>query len=135
MRLTYISPDNFIRIDGIACSIPTPSNLPNGLHAIQLYDDGLEIEWFTRETGPSVTTTSSSLPSGFISNLIQTFNKYANKVIVFLDNNNNVQTSLTVKIVPKGKPYILVHDIDIPDEPIETWDVDFSDPDGYGEGD
>lgn len=36
------------------------------------------------------------------------------------------------KDVPAGLPFILVKEEDLPSEPQETWEVDFSQPDGYG---
>lgn len=37
--------------------------------------------------------------------------------------------------VPKGLPYKIINDTDIPIDSIyfEAWEADFSDPDGYGE--
>lgn len=37
------------------------------------------------------------------------------------------------KDVPTGVPYFIVEHTDLPTEPQETWEVDFSSPDGYGE--
>lgn len=34
--------------------------------------------------------------------------------------------------IPKSVPYISINPSEVPDEPIETWEVDFSDPDGFG---
>lgn len=34
--------------------------------------------------------------------------------------------------VPKGVPYVKLEQNEIPAEPPETWDIDFSSPDGYG---
>ena len=36
------------------------------------------------------------------------------------------------KDVPSGKPFIVVKPEELPNEPQETWEVDFSEPDGYG---
>lgn len=36
------------------------------------------------------------------------------------------------KDVPAGLPFIMVSSEELPDEPQETWEVDFSQPDGYG---
>lgn len=36
-------------------------------------------------------------------------------------------------IVPTGKPFLLVDSTNLPTEPQEAWEVDFSNPTGYGE--
>lgn len=36
------------------------------------------------------------------------------------------------KDVPAGIPFIIVSPNELPTEPQETWEVDFSEPDGYG---
>ena len=40
------------------------------------------------------------------------------------------------KDVPKNKPYLIVEDKDLPSDwsTSEAWEVDFSEPDGYGLG-
>ena len=37
------------------------------------------------------------------------------------------------KDVPVGVPYLILDASELPDAPQETWEVDFSNPDGYGE--
>ena len=37
------------------------------------------------------------------------------------------------KDVPTGIPFFIVDSEELPTEPQETWEVDFSNPDGYGE--
>lgn len=37
------------------------------------------------------------------------------------------------KDIPKGCPYIIVDREELPDAPVASWEVDFSNPDGYGE--
>lgn len=36
------------------------------------------------------------------------------------------------KDVPAGVPFVIVDSTELPDAPQETWEVDFSNPDGYG---
>lgn len=36
------------------------------------------------------------------------------------------------KDVPAGVPFVIVDSTEIPTAPQETWEVDFSNPDGYG---
>jgi hypothetical protein len=36
--------------------------------------------------------------------------------------------------IPLGVPYIALDVSEVPQEPMETWEVDFSEPDGYGTG-
>lgn len=36
------------------------------------------------------------------------------------------------KDVPSGIPFIIISQDELPSEPQETWEVDFSQPDGYG---
>lgn len=38
-----------------------------------------------------------------------------------------------LKDVPTGVPYLILDASELPDAPQETWEVDFSNPDGYGE--
>lgn len=65
------------------------------------------------------------------------------KLIIFPQDNGNVAVmaaadcGLTIeqvaaKDVPTGKPYLIVDQADLPDAPQESWDVDFSNPTGYG---
>lgn len=37
-----------------------------------------------------------------------------------------------LKDVPTGVPFFIVEHTELPTEPQETWEVDFSNPDGYG---
>lgn len=37
------------------------------------------------------------------------------------------------KDVPTGVPFFIVDHTELPDAPQETWEVDFTEPDGYGE--
>lgn len=64
------------------------------------------------------------------------------KVIIYpIDNSIAVMTPSGVlsvedtakNDVPTGVPYIIVENIELPDAPQETWEVDFSESDGYGE--
>ena len=45
-----------------------------------------------------------------------------------------VGDSLTTakKDVPEGVPFIIIDSTELPTAPQETWEVDFSNPDGYG---
>lgn len=36
------------------------------------------------------------------------------------------------KDVPEGVPFIIIDSTELPTAPQETWEVDFSNPDGYG---
>lgn len=36
------------------------------------------------------------------------------------------------KDVPAGVPFIIIDSTELPTAPQETWEVDFSNPDGYG---
>lgn len=55
--------------------------------------------------------------------------------IVVPINQNNIET-IAKKDVPNGLPYKIIHINDIPEDRTfrNAWVVDFSQPDGYGEG-
>lgn len=48
--------------------------------------------------------------------------------------NNDLQNAAR-RFVPKGRPFLLINDEDIPQDDIffEAWEADFSDPHGIGE--
>jgi len=62
------------------------------------------------------------------------------KVILYNQNGIKVTTPIinvdiniiADKDVPVGIPYIIVDSLILPNEPQETWEVDFSNPDGIG---
>ncbi len=65
------------------------------------------------------------------------------KVILYKNQDNSIAVmaasgALSVdatakKDVPTGVPYLIVEHTELPDTPQETWEVDFSNPTGYGE--
>lgn len=55
------------------------------------------------------------------------------KVLVFAIGGGLDTTNMKSQI-PLGVPYIALDPAEVPVEPIETWEVDFSIPDGYGTG-
>lgn len=64
------------------------------------------------------------------------------KAIIFESNEGTIavggvapghnELEVAKKIVPTGKPFLLVESADLPTEPQETWEVDFSNPTGFG---
>ncbi len=61
------------------------------------------------------------------------------QVILFpIDENVAVMTPVgeplatAKKDVPEGVPFIIIDSTELPNAPQETWEVDFSNPDGYG---
>jgi len=55
------------------------------------------------------------------------------KVLVFKVD-GQIRTTNQKFSIPSGAPYIALDPKDVPTEPIETWEVDFKNPDGYGTG-
>ena len=55
------------------------------------------------------------------------------KVLVYEEDGVTLTTNQKFSI-PQGVPYIALDPSEVPVEPIETWEVDFSQPDGYGTG-
>ena len=65
------------------------------------------------------------------------------KVIIYQQTDNSIVVmapsgvlsteATTKKDVPTGVPYLIFDASELPDAPQETWEVDFSNPDGYGE--
>jgi hypothetical protein len=55
------------------------------------------------------------------------------RVLVFAVDGRIATTNQKFSI-PAGTLYITLDPSEVPEEPIETWEVDFSNPDGYGTG-
>lgn len=55
------------------------------------------------------------------------------RVLVF-EVNGVIGTTNQKFSIPQGVPYISLDPSEVPSEPPEIWDVDFSEPDGYGTG-
>lgn len=128
MRLIYVPDDRLLIIDGVQLSnVAIPSNLPSNLHALQIYEDNsIELEWKSPISG------NEKLPTGFVGQLVNIHNIYTeNKVYVF-EIDNMVRFSYYRGDVPDGVTFISITPEEVPDEPIETWEVDFTIPDGVG---
>lgn len=125
MRLVYIPEDRFLSINGTQVhNVAVPPDLPPNLHAIQSYPDGsVEPEW-NGEPG--------ELPPGFMDTLVAYFNAYTEDKVYVFEMDGRLIASKTRGHVPDGTPFVAVSSAEVPDAPVETWEVDFSSPDGIG---
>jgi hypothetical protein len=128
MRLIYVPEDRFLSIDGVAnTNVAIPSDLPATLHALQIYEDGrIEPEWMTPVSG------TEKLPTGFVGRLINIHNIYTESKAYVFEINDIINISYYRGEVPDGVPFISIGVEEVPDAPIEAWEVDFSNPDGIG---